>query len=67
MNRPDKTDFVRMAALFNATIVPFAAIGKDKIYKWYVFLKVLSPLIILIGIADSVELVLDGTQKSVNI
>jgi hypothetical protein len=27
--RPERTDFVRMAALFNATIVPFAAIGKE--------------------------------------
>ena len=29
LRRPEKVDFVRMASLFDAIIVPFASIGKS--------------------------------------
>ena len=43
--RPEKVDFIRMAALMDAIIVPFSAIGM---------------YVCIIGMADSVDILLDS-------
>lgn len=37
---PEKSEFIRMAAAFNATIVPFAAVGCADRYNQYSYIRI---------------------------
>ena len=58
--RPEKVDFIRMAALMDAIIVPFSAIGMLLYDNMCWIILVICMYVYIIGMADSVDILLDS-------